>query len=171
MEKRGSAWKFGQVCDLPTFPHLAPPSPQALPSGPDALCLPHRYISIPASPGRSLRWQSYRQALDHWPMNEQVQRRHSNQGFCLAQCPVEPGVPITFFEWSNHTLVLHVVWPLRITPVHQVEHRSLVAVLRHHGFSTAVTVTGTYHQRAATTNSQTQEGRRDANRRPRWATR
>ena len=132
MEKRGSAWKFGQVCDLPTFPHLAPPSPQALPSGPDALCLPHRYISIPASPGRSLRWQSYRQALDQWPMNEQVQRRHSNQGFCLAQCPVEPGVPITFFERNNHTLVLHVVWPLRITPVHQVEHRSLVAVLRHH---------------------------------------
>ena len=112
MEKRGSAWKFGQVCDLPTFPHLAPPSPQAPPCGPDALCLPHRYISIPASPCRSLRWQSYRQALDHWPMNEQVQRRHSNQGFCLAQCPVEPGVPFTFFKRNDHTLVLHVVWPL-----------------------------------------------------------
>ena len=86
MEKRGSAWKFGQVCDLPTFPHLAPPSPQALPSGPDALRLPHSYFSIAARPCRSLRWQSYRQALDKWPMNEQVQRRHSNQGFCLAQC-------------------------------------------------------------------------------------
>ena len=86
MGEEGSAWKFGQVCDLPTFPHPRTPSPQALPSGPDALRLPHRHISIPASPGR-WRWQRYRQASRPVAHERTSPAEALNQGFRPLNVP------------------------------------------------------------------------------------
>ena len=67
--------------------------------------------------------RAVRKSLQQWNPDQCIGLRHRT---------VQPGIPVTFFQRHHRTLILHVWRTFGVWPVHQIQHRCVIAVLGNH---------------------------------------